>query len=139
VVVDDVLGLSRRVGKDLERPEEYQARLRSLLEGEKELIDLLSPYRLTESDATPAEARANIHLDLWLETIGWLLRLFPGAGKHSYCQDFGDVSPLALETVFDRPIEDLERLLIRLRSVLLPTAAANAEISKVILDQLQAS
>jgi hypothetical protein len=139
VVVDDVLGFSRRIGKDLEKPEDYPARLRSVLQGDQELLDVLSPHRLTESEATPEQARANIHLDLWLDSIGWLLRLFPGAGQHSYCQDFGDVSPLALETIFDRPIEDLDRLLIRLRSVLLPTSAMNAEIAEVIFAQLKGS
>jgi hypothetical protein len=54
----------------------------------------------------------------------------------SYCKNFGDVSPLALETVFDAPIQELEHLALRLRSVLVPTAAANEEIALAILDQL---
>jgi len=65
-----------------------------------------------------------------------LLRLFPGAGSNSFCKSFGDVSPLALETVFDRPIQELETLLLRLRSVLAPSLSANDEIAGVLLEQL---
>jgi hypothetical protein len=55
---------------------------------------------------------------------------------HSFCKDLGDVSPLALEMVFDRPIEELERLLLRFRSVLLPGLSANEEIAGIILAEL---
>jgi hypothetical protein len=136
VIVDDVLGLARYVGKDGGKETELFPRLKALLEGEQKLYDLVSPHALIESDGTPQQARSQICLELWLETIAWLLRLFPGAGKQSYCKNFGDVSPLALETVFDAPIQDLEHLALRLRSVLVPTAAANQEIALAILDQL---
>jgi hypothetical protein len=136
VIVDDVLGLARYVGKDDEKETELYPRLKALLAGEQKLYDLVSPHALIESDWTPQQARSQICLELWLETIAWLLRLFPGAGMQSYCKSFGDVSPLALETVFDAPIQELEHLALRLRSVLLPTTAANQEIALAILDQL---
>jgi hypothetical protein len=63
-----------------------------------------------------------------------VLRLFPGSGPHSFCKDFGDVSPLALETVFDAPIQELEALLLRLRSTLAPSLSANEEIAAVVLE-----
>lgn len=62
--------------------------------------------------------------------------LLPGAGTQSYCKNFGDVSPLALETIFDAPIQKLEHLALRLRSVLVPTTTANQEIALAVLDQL---
>ena len=80
--------------------------------------------------------RSKIRFELWLEEIELLLRLFPGAGSNSFCKSFGDVSPLALETVFDRPIQELETLLLRLRSVLAPSLSANDEIAGVLLEQL---
>ena len=66
-----------------------------------------------------------------------LLRLFPGAGSQSYCKNFGDVSPLALETVFDPAIQDLERLVLRLRSTLLPTLSSNEEMMSVLQKVLE--
>lgn len=136
VIVDDVLGLARYVGKDGEKEADLYPRLKALLEGERKLYDLVSPHALIELDWTPQQARSQICLELWLATIAWLLRLFPGAGSQSYCKNFGDVSPLALETVFDAPIQELEHLALRLRSVLVPTTAANHEIALAILDQL---
>lgn len=135
-LVDDVLGLARRMGKDPAPEEKIVPRLKEVLAEEKKLLELIGPQAWLELDWTPDQARAQVHAELWLESIAWLLRLFPGAGSQSYCKDFGDVSALALETVFDRPIQDLERLVLRLRSVLLPTTAANAEIAAVISQEL---
>jgi hypothetical protein len=136
VVLDELLGLARLIGKDLDTCENLLSHLATVLQGNEKLRDLVSPDRLTEAGWSPAQARDNIHPELWLETIAWMLRLFPGVGPMSYCKDFGDVSPLALETVFDPAIDELEHLLIRLRSILLPTAAMNAELSTIILEQL---
>lgn len=137
-VVDDVLSLSRHVGKGLGNMESLPRRLNEVLDSDSRLMELVSPHRLVENGGAAAQARANIHLGLWVETIAWLLRLFPGAGPHSYCKDYGDVPPLALETVFEEPIQDLEQLVLRLRSVLMPTSAMNAEIAGVILEQIDA-
>jgi hypothetical protein len=71
-------------------------------------------------------------MNLWLEAVGLIFRLFPGVGPHSLCKSFGDVSPLALETVFDRPIQELENIAVRLRSALVPTLSANEEIASVL-------
>jgi hypothetical protein len=78
-------------------------------------------------------------LKLWIETITLVLRLFPGSGAHSFCKDFGDVSPLALETVLDAPIQGLEALLLRLRSTLAPSLSANEEIAAIILEQAESA
>ena len=136
VIVDEVLSLARSVGSDEEKENKLYPRLKALLEAEQKRYDLVSPQALIESDWTPPQARSQICLELWLETIAWLLRLFPGKGTQSYCKHFGDVSSLALETVFDAPIQELEHLALRLRSVLLPTTAANQEIALAVLDQL---
>ncbi len=138
VIVDDVLGLARHLGKDSADGEKLLPKLNSLLERERNLLDLVSPHALIEREWTAEQARAQIHLDIWLETISLVLRLFPGAGAHSYCKSFGDVSPIALETVFDHPIQELETLVLRLRSALAPSLSANEEIAGVLLEQLAA-
>lgn len=135
VVLDDVLSLSRHLGKDVGDETAVVPKLKSLVAGDQRLHDLISPQALTERALTPEQARALVHPDIWLETMALVLRLFP-AGPHSYCKSFGDVSPLALETVFDRPLQELDSLVLRLRSVLTPSLAANEEIARVIVDQL---
>jgi hypothetical protein len=136
VIVDDVLSLARHLGKDPTEADSLLPRLKTMVESTPQLLDLISPQALVERDWTPAQARAQMNMDLWLETMCLLLRLFPGNGAHSYCKSFGDVSPLALETVFDRPIQELETLILRLRSALVPSLAANEEIAGVLLQQL---
>ena len=136
VIVDDVLSLARHLGKDPGEADQLLPRLKAMVEGSPHLLDLVSPHSLVERDWTPAQARGQMSMELWLETICLLLRLFPGNGSHSYCKSFGDVSPLALETVFDRPIQELEILILRLRSALVPSLSANEEIASVLLQQL---
>jgi hypothetical protein len=135
VVLDDILSLSRHLGKDAGDETAVVPKLKALIAGDQRLHDLISPQALTERTLTPEQARALVHPDIWLETMAMVLRLFP-AGPHSYCKSFGDVSPLALETVFDRPLQELDSLVLRLRSVLTPSLAANEEIARVIVDQL---
>jgi hypothetical protein len=139
VVLDEVLGLARHLGKDAKKEDAFPPKLKSSLERDQRLLDLVSPHHLIESGGSPQEARNKIQMDLWLEAIAFLLRLFPGAGPQSFCKDLGDVSPLALETVFNRPIEELERMVLRLRSVLVPGLSANEEVASVIVDQLTTS
>jgi hypothetical protein len=134
VIVDDVLGLARHVGKG--DSQSMTKALKQALTKEPKLLDLVSPNNLVEQDWTPEQARKQVYADLWLEIIGWLLRLLPGAGTQSYCKDFGDVSPLAVEKVFDAPVQELEGLCLRLRSLLVPSTAANEEIANAILQQL---
>jgi len=137
VILDDVLSLAQRFGKAA-NDGDFLAQLKSLAEHDVHVLDLISPHALLEGSDSPAQARSKIQMDLWLETVTLLLRLFPGVGPHSLCQSFGDVSPLALETVFDRPIQDLESIAVRLRSTLLPTWSANEEIASVLQGQLAA-
>jgi hypothetical protein len=134
VVLDETLSLARLLGKHPSTDGEVATALWSLLEKDEKLFDLVSPHSLTESNDTPAQARAKIHSALWIETMALVLRLFPGSGPHSFCKDFGDVSPLALETVFDAPIQELEALLLRLRSTLAPSLSANEEIAAVVIE-----
>jgi hypothetical protein len=137
VVVDDFLSLSRTVGKNLTGEAEVGPALKSLVDHDKSLLDLVSPHLLIEGDLSPAQARESVPLDTWLAAIGLLLRLIPGAGSHSCCKSFGDVSPLALETVFDQPVQELEVLLRRLRGSLLPSLSANQEIASILLEALE--
>ncbi len=138
VVLDEVLSLARHLGKEEDAAKDLPAKLKATLERDPRLAELISPHALIESGASPQQAKDPIRPELWLEAIAILLRLFPGAGSHSYCRSLGDVSPLALETVFDRPIQELEVLILRIRSVLLPSLAKSEEIADVILEQLAA-
>jgi len=137
IILDEILSLARSVGDSSKDKEDYLAELRKLVKNDENLLNFVSPHNLIECGLSPKQARANICMDIWLETISWLLRLFPDTGVHSFCKDFGDVSPLALETVFDNPMQQLELIILRLRSILAPSLSENVEISNVILQQLK--
>ena len=136
VILDDVLSLSRRLGDGAKADDNLVAKLAALLEKDKKLAALVGPGALVKSDKPAVLDKAGT--DLWQETITLILLLFPGAGPHSFCRDFGDVSPLALENVFDPPIQELESIIWRLRSVLVPSLMDNAEIAEVIQKEMAA-
>ena len=138
VILDEVSSLARRLGEAAKDNHDYATVVKGLLGTDEKLLDLTSPHALVGGSVTPAAARAAISQDLWLETITWMLRLFPDTGTSSFCKDFGDVAPLALETVFDLPVQQLETLLLRLRSILAPSLSENEEMLAVILEQLKA-
>jgi hypothetical protein len=137
VILDEVLSLARRLGEATQNKEDHLEGLKSLLEQDVRLLDLVSPHALIENAGSPKQTRTAIVMDIWIEAVCLLLRLFPDTGSHSFCKSFGDVSPLALETIFDKPIQDLELLLLRLRSVLTPSLLMNEEIASVVLEHLE--
>jgi hypothetical protein len=136
-ILDEVLSLARQVEKHVKDEGGFLPGMQALIKGDPHFLELVGPHKLVDSGHSPQEAWAKIQSELWLETVGLILRLFPGSGSHGFCKDFGDVSPLALETVLDRPLQELETLVLRARSVLTPSLSANEEIASLILAQLE--
>jgi hypothetical protein len=136
VILDEILSLARRLGEEQSKKENFPVKLKSLLDSDERLAQLASPRAMIASNGSAQPKFKSVERELWLEAVTVLLRLFPGTGAQSYCKGFGDVSPLALEAVFDRPIQELETLILRLRSLLAPSLSANEEIAGVLLEQL---
>ena len=84
----------------------------------------------------PAAAFELLPAELWHHLLASIARLFPGIDPESYCKDFGDANSLALETVFNQPLEDLEKLLVRSRSLIVIDWKANREVHSAIRDLL---
>ena len=82
--------------------------------------------------AEPAATDADLPRRLWWSTLALVLRLFPQLLPESFCKGYGDAPPLALETVFDAPLRELDGLLLRWRAYLLGGWRQNQEISRVI-------
>ncbi len=137
VILDEVLSLSRRLGENTKPGDDLRQKLAGLLEKDQHLSAFLNPAALLATGQPGAWGKTGA--DLWLETVTLILRFFPGTGAHSFCKDFGDVSPLALENIFDRPIQDLESIVWRLRSMLVPSLTDHEEIAEVLLKELAAT
>jgi hypothetical protein len=136
VLLDEVLSLARRVNDIAGEPEKRMAELQKLIQSEPRLYDLIGPGALVESGYTSQQAWSAIHGPTWLETVSLLLRFFPDTGANAFCKSLGDVSPVALETVFDPALQTLEVLVLRLRSMFTPVFSGNDEIASVIAEQI---
>jgi hypothetical protein len=136
VLLDEVLSLARRVNDIAGEPEKRMAELQKLIQSEPRLYDLIGPGALLESGYTSQQAWSAIHGPTWLETVSLLLRFFPDTGANAFCKSLGDVSPVALETVFDPALQTLEVLVLRLRSMFTPVFSGNDEIASVIAEQI---
>ena len=89
-------------------------------------------HALYTKSTEPPVTDADLPNRLWWSTLAYVLRLFPKLLPESFCKGYGDAPPLALETVFDAPVRELDGLLRRWRAFLLGDWRQNQEISRVI-------
>ena len=132
VAADELLSLARQVAAEYSPDQPLGRRVRAAFEKDARFLDALGPHRLVHEALTPADIFAYLPEELWYDTLGALLRFFPGVGPDSVCKDFGDVPALALESVFNQPLADLEKLIVRSRSLIVIDWNANSEIRSVI-------
>jgi len=132
VALDEMLSLARQVGAEHKPDVPLGQRIRAIFERERRYMESLGPHRSSRRGLSPEEGFRLLPPELWYDTLGVVVQLFPGAGPDSICRDFGDVPPLALETVFSRPLEELEKLLVRSRSLILIDWNFNLEVAEAI-------
>jgi hypothetical protein len=136
VALDEVLSLARQAGKEHKSDTPLATRIGSIINSDQRLAKALAPHRLVQEEMEPAAAYELMPPELWHHTLATIIRLFPGVGPDSYCKDYGDAPPLALEVVFNQPLEDLEKLLVRSRSLIVIDWNANREVHSAIRDVL---
>jgi hypothetical protein len=95
-------------------------------------VQVLGPQNLLEVEMSAAEAFQLLPARLWFETLAMVLRSFPGRGVENICKDYGDASPQALERVFERPLEDLEAIALKSRSLVMVDWTMTREIQSVL-------
>jgi hypothetical protein len=132
VSLDEVLSLARQVASEHKPDAPLGQRVRGIFERDARYTNSLGCHRLVREKIEPAAAAQLLPANLWHDTLGAILRFFPGMGPDSICKDFGDAPSLALETVFNQPLEELEKLLVRSRSLILIDWNANREIHGAI-------
>jgi hypothetical protein len=132
VALDQLLSLAQQVSTKYSEEKAFPVRLRSVIDEDPRWRLALGPHRLTTRSELRELAPRVIPNDLWWETIGIILRLFPGTGPDSFCRDFGDAPALALERIFDRPLAELEVLQACTRSLVVTDWDQNLEIHEAI-------
>jgi len=139
IALDDVLSLARQVAAEHKADVPLGARINAIFEKDGRYLTSLGPHRLIREAIEPKEAMELLPANLWHDTLGVIVSLFPGVGPDSICKDYGDVPSLALETVFNRPLAELERLLVRSRSLIVIDWKFNREIHSAINEYLAQS
>jgi len=137
VALDDILSLARQVAAEHKADVPLGERIRAIFDKDKRYAASLGPHRMTRQDIDAPEAFQWIPPELWYDALGAIIRLFPGVGPDSVCRDFGDVPALALETVFNQPLEIFEKLLVRSRSLILIDWNLNREVHTAIKSYLE--
>ena len=132
VALDEMLSLARHVGENRSVDMPLAARVRALFEKDERWLNSLGPHHLLYQTISPEEAFRWLPSELWYETLAAVIRLFAGMGPDSVCRDLGDAEALALETVFQGPMEDWRRLLVRSRSLIAIDWNFNREVRGVI-------
>ena len=107
-------------------------RIAEAFAGDGRWQETLGYQHALHSTAEPTAGDASLPPRLWWATLGFVLRLFPKLLPESFCKGYGDAPPLALETIFDAPIQELDGLLLRWRAFLLGDWRQNQEVSRVI-------
>jgi hypothetical protein len=136
VALDELISLARQVAAQCKPEIPLHSRIASIMAAEPRFAKSLAPNRLVQESMEPATAFELLPAELWYHTLAVLVRLFPGIGPDSYCKDSGDAPSLALETVFNKPLEELDQLLIRSRSLIVIDWSANREVHSAIRDVL---
>jgi hypothetical protein len=136
VALDEVLSLARQVAAEHKAEVPLGARSRAIFDRDPRYTASLGSQRLNREGMDPAESARLIPTEVWCDTLALVVSLFPGMGPDSVCRDFGDVSSLALDMVFNRPLEELEKLLVRSRSLIVIDWNYNREIHDAIKDCL---
>jgi hypothetical protein len=134
IALDEMLSLARELASEYDPDVVLGDRLRAIVERDRRWVVSLGPQRLVRDPGTREAAARIMPADLWWETVGVILRLFPGIGADSFCRDFGDAPSLALERIFDDAIAKIELLLLRSRSLVVADWSQNLEIHDAIYE-----
>jgi hypothetical protein len=132
VALDELLSVGRQAAAAHSSGLSLAERLAEIARSDATRAAALGPHRLIRDQFSPEEARRVFPPDLWWATLAWIIQLVPGLGPDSYCRDYGDAPPLALELVFDKPLAALEKLILQSRSLIVIDWNANREIAGVI-------
>jgi hypothetical protein len=92
----------------------------------------LGPQRLTSESMSPESATELVPVQLWWDTLAFLIKLFPGKTSESFCRDFEDADDAALDLVYHAPMQELDELIERSRAALLCDWAPNMEIARLL-------
>jgi len=132
VTLDETLSLLHQIEAEYDESASLEQRISGVFNSDQRWRQALGPHHLTFDEMTPDEAFSLIPFELWLPTLGTVLRMFPGPGPYSECKDYGDAPQGGLHKVFVKTTSDLDNLILRTRSFIVADWKSNQEIAAVI-------
>jgi hypothetical protein len=136
--LDELLSLGQHAGAETPGGPGLASRIRAIAASDLRWAASLGPHRLLKAQSiTQEEALAYLPEELWWETIALLIQCLPGATPSALCSSLGDAPPLALHAIFEAPIQALEKILVRSRSLLFIDWKYNSEVNSVLQSALQ--
>jgi hypothetical protein len=136
VALDETFSLARQVAAGHDASAPLGERIRRLFQEDARWAASLGPHRLSQEKLEPAEAFDLVPAELWCDVLAMLIGTFPGLGPDSQCADFGDAPPGGLHRVFDRAAGELDKLLVRTRSLIVIDWRFNRQVHAVIRERL---
>jgi hypothetical protein len=130
--LDDILSLARQVAHEQPKNQPLPRRIQTIFDQKPAWLESLGPHRLTMDSLSPQEGITLLPKELWFEVLAVIVRCLTGSGPDAYCADLGDAPALALESIFDRPLADLENLLTKTRSLIVIDWSFNREVRAAI-------
>jgi hypothetical protein len=134
VALDEMLSLARQVANEFKPDVSLRERLLKIVERDRRWAASLGPQRFIRETASRDLAPRVLPADIWWETLGAVVRLFPGIGPDSVCRDFGDAPVSALDRIFEETISHIRILLLRSRSLVVSDWNQNLEIHDAIYE-----
>jgi hypothetical protein len=134
VALDEMLSLAHQVANEFKSDVSLRDRLLKIVERDPRWVASLGPQRLIREAASRDVAPRVLPAEIWWETLGAVVRLFPGIGPDSICRDFGDAPVLALDRIFEETISQIRILLLRSRSLVVADWNQNLEIHDAIYE-----
>jgi len=132
VVLDETMSLMRQIEADIDENISIEERISDLFSKDNRWPESLGPQHLTFDDISSEEIFGIIPPEIWWTILLIIMKMLPGLGPDSECRDYGDAQPGGLHKVFERTMDDIDKLILKTRSLIVSDWKSNREIAAVI-------
>jgi hypothetical protein len=132
VALDETMSLMRQVEADFDKNVSIEERISDLFCKDNRWLESLGPQHLTFDDISSDEIFRIIPPGIWWAILLIIMKMLSGLGPDSECRDYGDAQPGGLHKVFERTMDDIDKLILKTRSLIVSDRESNQEIAAVI-------
>jgi hypothetical protein len=131
IAFDELLSMAHSISLKPDLAAPVHKRIEMIFKTDPKWINALGSGHLT-TEMISSDSANRIPAALWYELLATLIQMIPGAVQDSICKDYGDTPLAGLHVIFEKPLEQLESLMIRSRSLIVNDWNVNRQISAII-------